>query len=172
MGREHTSIGYLPKAIFGSPTSLMLVCLIHPHPQPSRVSTAAHSWIAVKHIFVFSSPCCSHLRDNPDCKFSSNPVVRVYGGDKAESRTRLNRLLPKTPPESHRDHHGRPFQRHIITNDASSISNPLPSLQRQPLREGELPVTLLAFEREKGPKALSRFPALACFHSPTAAVEA
>lgn len=141
----------------------MLVCLIHPHPQPSRVSTAAHSWIAVKHIFVFSSPCCSHLRGKADCKFSSNPVVRVYGGDQTESRTRLNRLLPKTPPESHRDHRGRPFQRHIITNDASSISNPLPSLQRQPLREGELPVTLLAFRKGKRSESLVAFSSACMF---------
>lgn len=166
VGRGGTSIGDLPRAIFGSPTSLMPACLIHPHPQPSRVSTAAPSCLLLS-IFLFFScrPVVPTPGTGPTADSAATPVVRVYGGDETESSTRLNRLLPRTPLNPIEATTAPPSQRHIIANDASSISNPLPPLQRHPLGSPEVPVTLVLFERAKGPKGLSRLAALARLHA-------
>lgn len=89
----------------------------------------------------------------------------MYGGDETESSTRLNRLLPRTPLNPIEATTAPPSQRRIIANDASSISNPLPPLQRHQLGSPEVPVTLVLFERAKGPKGLSRLAALARLHA-------
>lgn len=79
VGRRGTSIGDLPRAIFGSPTSLMPHRSFDP-PSPSTVKSFNGGTLlsAVKHIFVFFlSPRRSHPRDRPDCRFSSKPPCMV-----------------------------------------------------------------------------------------------
>lgn len=69
----------------------------------------------------------------------------------------MSRLLPRTPLNPIEVTTGDPFNVTSSPMTRPQFPTRRPSLLRQPLREAELPVTLLVFERAKGPRGCRIF---------------